>query len=330
MIGLVTDSNSQIPAELVERYGVEVVPLTVTVDGVIYTEGVDLDADGFYELFRHGRASVSTSQPSPGRFASAYEALARRGADQILSVHIGSALSGTVNSARLAAATSPVPVRVVDTATASFAVTCCLWEAAEAVTRGADLDEAEATAMGVAATIGNVFVVGGLDLARAGGRLQAPEALTHPRSLGDAARPAGSATGLIPVLSLIDGVMRTIGEAASSQEAAAIMAGHMSEWAEGLGVLGAGPGARRRLRVGLAVADAATVGVADALAERLKATGLVAELVRYRVGPSVGAHTGPGAVGAMYYPASVSSDPAGSNSGSKASTISAVNQLKKS
>ncbi|MGI9121166.1 MAG: DegV family protein, partial [Acidimicrobiales bacterium] len=101
MIGLVTDSNSQIPAELVRRYGVEVVPLTVTVDGEAYLEGVDLDADAFYARFTAGhRPEVSTSQPSPGRFAQAFQAVAGRGAIEILSIHIGSDISGTVNSAR--------------------------------------------------------------------------------------------------------------------------------------------------------------------------------------------------------------------------------------
>ena len=74
MIGLVTDSNAQLPDELVARYGVEVVPLTVTVDGVDHLEGVDLDADAFYAAFdaAEGPApQVATSQPSPGRFAVA-------------------------------------------------------------------------------------------------------------------------------------------------------------------------------------------------------------------------------------------------------------------
>ena len=51
MIGLCTDSNSQLPPELAERYGVEVVPLTVIADEHEYLEGVSIDADGFYELF---------------------------------------------------------------------------------------------------------------------------------------------------------------------------------------------------------------------------------------------------------------------------------------
>jgi DegV family protein with EDD domain len=274
--GLVTDSNAMLPPELVDRYQVEVVPLTVTVDGVDHLEGVDLDADAFYDRFAGpARPVVSTSQPSPGRFAAAYRAVAERGATKIVSVHIGSALSGTVNSARLAAADSPVPVRVVDTGTASFAVGCCVWEAGEALARGATVDEAVAVAEAVAATVGNVFVVGALDLARAGGRLAA--------DAGD-----GDA-GAIPVLTLAGGVMTAVGRAQDTDQAADAMAAHVRSSGTGL-------------RVGVGVADAGAAPLAGALEQRLRNAPEVGEVVRYRVGPSVGAHTGPGTVGAMFYP----------------------------
>ena len=274
MIGLVTDSNSQLPPELAERYGVEVVPLSVTVDGQEYLEGVDLDAGDFYDRFRRGRPTVSTAQPSPGRFAEAYEAAAARGATEILSVHIGSSVSGTVNSARLASRVSPVPVRIVDTGTASFAVSLCLWEAAEAAAAGATLEEAAAAAERVGATVGNVFVVGALDVARAGGRLA-----------GDV---AGSAS-TVPVLTLAGGVMREVDRCRDLEEAAEVMARFIRAGGSSL-------------RVGVGVSDPGTVALVEALEERLRAAPEVSEVIRYVIGPSVGAHTGPGTVGAMFSP----------------------------
>ena len=284
MIGLVTDSNAQLPDELARRYRVEVVPLTVTVDGIEYLEGVDLDADSFYDRFRSGRPAVSTAQPSPGRFAAAYEAVAERGASEILSVHIGSSVSGTVNSARLASQVSPVPVRIVDSGTASFAVSLCLWEAADAIAAGATAEEAALAAERASATIGNVFVVGALDVARAGGRLA-----------GDVAAVAAS----IPVLTLTGGVMHQVERCDGLDRAAEAMAAF---------VLAAGR-ARRvgALRVGVGLSDAGTLGLVTALEDRLRDAAEVRELVRYRIGPSVGAHTGPGTVGAMFAPASADS-----------------------
>ena len=276
MIRIVTDSNAQLPRELAERYAVEVVPLTVTVDGAEYLEGVDLDADAFYARFQDGRPTVSTAQPSPGRFAAAYETVAEQGATEILSVHIGSSVSGTVNSARLATKVSPVPVRIVDTCTASFAVSLCLWEGAEAVAAGATLEEAAAAAERTSATVGNVFVVGALDVARAGGRLAA--------DVG----PAGAAT-TIPVLTLSGGVMRQVERGADLDGAAAAMAGFVRA-------------AGSPLRVGVGLSDSGTLPLVTALEELLRHAPEVSELVRYRIGPSVGAHTGPGTVGTMFAP----------------------------
>jgi DegV family protein with EDD domain len=272
VIGLVTDSNAQLPPELVERFGIEVVPMTVTLDGVEYAEGVDLDADDFYARFEAGTPTVSTAQPSPGRFVEAYGRLAERGADEILGIHIGSSVSGTLNSARIAIASSALPVRLVDTGTASFGVGCCVWEAAEAIERGAGIDEAAGIARSLGARVGNVFVVRALDLARAGGRLDVG---------------VDEADG-IPVLSLVDGQIRPVGQARDLDEAARVMADFVT--------LGGGP-----LKVAVGVADRGAAPFWSALEELLRGNGEVAEIVRYRIGPSVGAHTGPGTAGAFFY-----------------------------
>ncbi|HVM08062.1 MAG TPA: DegV family protein [Acidimicrobiales bacterium] len=274
MIGFCTDSNAQIPATLVERFGVEVVPLSVTVGDTTYREGIDLDADGFYELFAGGAPQVATAAPAPGAFVEAFTRLAERGADEIVSVHIGSSVSATFNSARIAAGMVDVPVRLVDTGTASFAITACLWEAATAVAAGASVDEAVAAAVNVAGSITNVFVVQALDLPAAGGRLA-----------------AGVPSEGIPVLTLAGGQMRPIGAAHDVDGAAQLMADAVTATAP-------------RVRVGLGIADARAATMTEALERRLQEAPEVVELVRYRIGPSVGAHTGPGAAGAIAWPAS--------------------------
>jgi DegV family protein with EDD domain len=276
MIGFCTDSNSCLPRELAEQYQIEVVPLTVSIDGEQFAEGVDLDADAFYARFDGGGSpQVATAAPSPGRFAAAYQRLARHGATEILSVHVSSAISGTLNAAHVGALSSPVPVRLVDTGTASFGITCCLWEAADAVDRGAAIEEAAAIAEAVGGRTGNVFVVGALDLCRAGGRLAQPDLELE--------------SGTIPVLVLgRDGKVAAVGQASTVDAAVEVMARE---------VLAAGRG----LRVGLSIADAGAAPLALALAERLAAAPEVLDMVRYRVAPSVGAHTGPGTAGAVWY-----------------------------
>lgn len=272
MIGICTDSNSQMPAELAQRYGIEVVPLTITVDDIDYLEGVDLDADGFYAKYTSGhRPAVATSQPSPGQFAVAYEDLLARGCNEILSIHVTAAASGTINAARLAAHSVPSPVRLVDSGTASFGISCCVWAAAEAIAYGATLDEAAQIAEQLAPKIGNVFVVGALD------------------HLHDNGGGGEHAEGL-PLLTMKGGQVEVVARVPNVVEAVNAMATY---------AIGCGD----RLRVAVGHSDWETAPLADALEASVGEAANVLDVVRYRVGPSVGAHTGPGTAGCFMFPA---------------------------
>jgi DegV family protein with EDD domain len=270
-IALVTDSNAQLPPELRDRYDVRVVPLTVVVDGEPYQEGVNLPSAEFYARLAAG-AEVSTAAPSPGDVIGVYEAAAAAGATEILSVHIGSNTSATVNAVKLAVGASPVPVEVVDTGTASFAVACCVWAAGEVLAAGADLVGAADEARNVADEVGNVFIVGALDLARRGGRLAE-----------DAVEGGG-----LPVLALAGGQMKPVAQVHDADAAVEAMTDYFRATAAG-----------RPQRVG--VGDAVAPELARAYEDRLRELPEVAELVRYEIGPSVGAHTGPGTVGACFF-----------------------------
>jgi DegV family protein with EDD domain len=272
MIGLVTDSNAQLPADLRERFQVGVVPLTVVVDDQPYLEGVDITAAEFYDRLAAG-ASVSTAAPSPGAVLTAYERSVAAGATEILSIHIGSNTSATINAVAVAAGSSPVPVEIVDTGTASFAVACCVWAAGEVLAAGGDMARAADGARRVADQVGNVFIVGALDLARRGGRLAA-----------DATEGEG-----LPVLALADGKMQAVGQVHDVESAVDAMTDYLVETAAGT-----------PQRVG--VGDALTPELAEEYAARLADRPEVDELVRYEIGPSVGAHTGAGTVGACFFP----------------------------
>jgi DegV family protein with EDD domain len=286
-IGLCTDSNSQIPDELVQRYDVEVVPLTVTVDGRDHLEGVDLDADGFYAHFSHGRTpEIRTSQPSPGRFVEAYRRLAERGCTSVVSIHITASMSGTLGSAALGAAEAPVPVRLVDSGTASFGISCAVWAAAFARDAGGSLDEVAAAAERLGPAIGTAFVVGVPLLMRRGGR-----------AAGLEVEGGGDDEG-IPVLSMEGGELAVLDRVSDLDAAVAAMTAYALRNGQ-------------RVNVAVGTSDASSRPVAEALTERLgrdagPVDGLVdgvVEVVQYRIGPSVGAHTGPGTAGLFVFPA---------------------------
>ena len=275
MISLVTDSGAQLPDELRDRFDVHVVPLTVVVDGEDRLEGVDLDADEFYARLAGG-STVSTAAPSPGRVLQVLGDAAATGATEILAIHIGSNSSATVSSVHLAAKESAVPVEIIDTGTASFPVACSVWAAGLVVERNGSLDEAAEAARAVAAAVGNVFVVGALDLARRGGRVAA--GVTEDDG--------------VPVLALEAGTMDVVGRAADLDDAVKQMDDYFGRWAAG-----------RPSLVG--VGDAVAPALAAALADRLRARPEAAELIRYSIGPSVGVHSGPGTAGAVFFPAAL-------------------------
>ena len=282
MIALVTDSASQIPPELAERFDVTVVPVRIAVDGKEYQEGVDLSPDEMWGLLTSaGETSptVKTSQPPPGDFIDAYESLAEAGATDIVSVHVGEAFSGTLNSARLAVEALAsrgvaVNVHLVDSETASFGVTCCLWEAATALASGATAVGAADRAAQVAPTIGTAFIVQAVAFAEAGGRYWVE----------------------LPVDA--DGVIVLAGTGA---DIAVVSSGRsVHELCDQMVERLLAP--TGDLRVGVGLADPSTVPFVDGIEERLASSGRSLDVVRYRVGPSIAAHTGPGTAGGFSYP----------------------------
>jgi len=148
---IVTDSGTDLllPAEQMERLQVHVVPLVVTLDGQSYREGVDIQTQEFYSLLAKTNSMPVTSQPSAGNFVETYRRLAITD-PEILSIHISSGLSGTVNAAQAAAGQVPeANVTIVDTKTLSAPAG---WQV-EAAARGAQVGWSKAEILALMARI---------------------------------------------------------------------------------------------------------------------------------------------------------------------------------
>jgi len=280
VIALITDSASQMPESLAKRLGVTVVPVTVTVDGVDYLEGVDLTANGFYSKLGAAERlpTIATSQPTAGAFLLAFERQVLAGASALLAILVGSAYSGAINSAEVAAQTMQrrhpgIEVEIVDSATASFGVSSAVWAAATAVDSGASLAEAKQAALDRAVVTGSVFMIDGTELARRSGRFD------------DLDLGAG-----IPVLASDATGLSSLGEVSTIEDGVGLMVDRL---------LARAP----NVVVAIGRAAPATDPVTDALIERLQSAPTVVDLVEYRVGPSIAAHTGPNTVGGFSFPA---------------------------
>ncbi|AFM81041.1 DegV family protein [Streptococcus mutans] len=140
-IKIVTDSSITIEPDLVEALDITVVPLTVMVDGIVYSDN-DLKEDGkFLSLMRNSKSLPKTSQPPVGLFAETYEKLIKEGAEQIVAIHITHSLSGTLEASRQGANIAGADVTVLDSAFTDQAMKFQVIAAAKLAQKGSSLEE---------------------------------------------------------------------------------------------------------------------------------------------------------------------------------------------
>ncbi|MDQ6934560.1 MAG: DegV family protein [Actinomycetota bacterium] len=275
-VAVVTDSTASLPTALVAERGITVVPLQVVIGGTSYEEVTPAELAAALKEW----TPLSTSRPSPESVLAVYQRLAAD-ADEIVSVHLSSELSGTFESVQLAARQSPVPVVTVDSRQVGMGTGFAVLTAAEAAAAGASAAEAgEAARRRVIGTT-SLFYVDTLEHLRRGGRV------------GTAAALVGSALSVKPILSVQDGRITPYERVRTSAKALARLAE--------LAVQAAGEGP-----VDVAVAHLASPERAGQLAERLGADLADRlqgrELVVGEIGAVLGAHVGPGMVAVTVAP----------------------------
>ncbi len=183
-VAVVTDSTACLSSELIARYHIRTVPLSVVVgDRRLDDDQAELPADLGTGL---RTAAARTASPAPERFAVTYAAAAAAGAEAIVSIHLSGRMSGTVESARLAAGAASVPVRVIDSGSLGMGLGFAVLSAAEVAQAGGSAEQVAAAAARRAAVLRSFFTVDAPDHLQAGGRLGAGSAGTGP---GLTARP---------------------------------------------------------------------------------------------------------------------------------------------
>ncbi len=192
---VVTDSTSDIPAHFRAELGIEVVPLSINFENETLLDGVDLSPEQYVERLRSADKLPSTAQPTVEQFQTAYKKGLDAGMD-VLCVTISSGLSGTFNSASLAAEQlDPERIRVVDSLSATMALGWVVVEAARAAQGGASLSETVHVAEKNRGKVHFYALLQTLDYVYKGGRI------------GRASHMVGSALGIKPILSLEDGTV---------------------------------------------------------------------------------------------------------------------------
>ncbi len=274
---VVLDSTSDYPEAPSRFPNMRFVPLYVRFGDETFRDYVELGPGEFYEKLRTSSVTPATAQPTPQDFVDAYEGLASY--ERIYSLHVSSKVSGTFQSAELAAQEiGGEKVRVVDTLTASLAIAMLSHAIQRRLARGTTDEEIEQLVERFHRDADVVFTVETLEYLQRGGRI------------GRAAALAGSLLNVRPILAIQDGVVVAVTRVRGRQKALAEFERRLVE------ATNDGPG----LRVAVAHADAADwVGALSELVWRVRPQAEIE--FKAALGAVVGTHAGPGAVGFFWF-----------------------------
>ena len=272
MTRIVVDSTCDLPEDRMKELGIEMVPLQVRFGDETFRDKIDLDGEAFFDRLEKATELPTTSQPSPGDFAEVYARIPEN--EPIVSIHIAHQLSGTIESAKLAAANLPGrEIHIIDSGNTTWAAGLLALEAAEAVRDGKDVRAVVEHAESLVPRLRLLAILDTMKYVIMGGRVS---------------RIQGALGGLLrvkPILVLVDGVIhrmapaRTWGQA--HQKVVEDIKAH---------------GGADRIAVIHARAPEAMVAMKQVLEESLGAS----DVMEGTIGPVIGTHSGPGALGVAY------------------------------
>lgn len=275
---VVTDSTADIPKELQQDLGITVVPLKVHIQDETYLDGETITPLEFYQKLEKVDHLPTTSQPSPLDFVQTYKKLAIDKDDKIISIHLSSALSGTVQSALLAkemVKEEGIEVSVFDTKKASYSIGIIVVAIAEAIKQGKTFDELISITNDLINKTQVYFMVDTLTYLQKGGRI------------GKAASLFGSLLNIKPILTLNEnGEVYPVDKIRGTNKALQKVIQLFEQYAGDTPV---------RLGISHAVNESQALKLAEMLKEKLN----VKDFVLTEIGPVIGTHVGPGTIAVM-------------------------------
>ncbi|MCK9859881.1 DegV family protein [Paenibacillus sp. ATY16] len=273
-IRIVTDSTTDLPKELLDQHEVEVIPLSVYVDGETYEDNVTIFPLDFIQKMKIASELPKTSQPAVGVFLDTYDRLGKNG-DTIISIHMTSGLSGTFASASAAAEMSASHVIVIDSQMISQALGFQVIEAAKLAREGHTVQQIITRLKSMLENTSLLVVVDTLENLVKGGRI------------GKAKGWISSVLSIKPIAMLQEGVYTPITKVRTSSQIIKSLTERFKSDTEG----------KEITEIGISHAD--NLSLAERLREEI--SRITATPVRIRPATSViTTHTGPGAIGFMY------------------------------
>ena len=272
-IALVTDSTADLNMDMQKTFKAHVIPLKIHFGQKEYFDG-ELGPDEFYQKLETALELPRSSQPSPGDFMALYDRLLKK-FDTIISIHLASALSGTVNAARLAAETLQKNIHVVDSKTISLGIGLMVGEAAHCINGGVPVANILERLQLVRKNVETIFTLNTLEYLHKGGRI------------GKVTSLLGSILNIKPIVRVNEeGVYIPVGKVRSQNRAVEQIVTQIESLAKG------------RIIKTLVVAHGAAPDAAYKLKIALENHFKQKVTFFTQVGAVIGVHTGPGTVGA--------------------------------
>ncbi|WP_370223872.1 DegV family protein [Cytobacillus sp.] len=275
-IKIVTDSTADLSSELIEKFDIEVVPLSIHIEGNTYLDRVDITPSEFMRKMKEAKELPKSSQPPAGVFAEVYDRFGDQGYE-ILSIHMTGGMSGTVQSAESAAAMSHANVTVIDSRYISKALAFQVLEAAKMASEGKSIQEIVSRLETIRGNTKLFVVVDTLENLVKGGRIGKGKAMI------------GSLLNIKPIASLEGGVYTPVAKVRSHTQVAKYLAKQFAEDIKGKTIKG----------VGLVHAEG--IELASKLKKMIEELDAAAEIEIEETTPIISTHTGPGAIGFMYH-----------------------------
>ncbi|MGD6815864.1 DegV family protein [Metabacillus sp. 113a] len=275
-IVIVTDSTTDLDQSLIDKHHIEVIPLTIHIDGETYTDGVDITPEIFMKKMAKSSELPKSSQPAVGKFVETYQGLLQK-ADQIISIHLTSGMSGTFQTAESAAEMAGGDITVIDSQFISKALGFQVLEAAKMAENGFSKEEILNRIQQIKEVTKLFVTVDTLDNLVKGGRIGRGKAMI------------GSLLNIKPIASLQDGVYTPVAKVRSHSQIVKYLAKQFADDVKG----------KTAKAIGIAHADASELAhnLKDALLQVRPDLPIDISFTT----PVVSTHTGPGAIGFMYY-----------------------------
>jgi DegV family protein with EDD domain len=268
-IGFVTDSTSDIPADLAGQHGIEIVPALVNIGSKSYTDGIEISRESFYTRLPGLNPPPTTSSPSVGSFQVRYEKILRAGADFVISIHPPNELSGIFNAARLAAEEFGQRVKVLDSGQISLGMGFQVILAAEAAAKGAILDEVTALVTSVRKRVRLAALLESIEYVHRSGRVSWAVAMI------------GSLLRVQPLIELRFGIVHRLGQARTRLQGIERLMEILNSW-----------GPLERLAVLHTNAESAARQLLEEVRSRVDVQPLLVNVTT-----AIGAHVGPNGLG---------------------------------